>query len=141
MKKNLLIVLFLIALFLGSCGIIPSGKNSGLSGTAWTLISYNGDSLIPGSSMTAIFEAGEVNGTASCNHYFGSYKAKGNQILIEGLGWTEMACMEPEGIMQQEQVLMSIFDQAATYSIQDEILQVNTEKGEILIFQSVDSEK
>ena len=85
--------------------------------------------------MTALFEAGEVNGSASCNHYFGSYKTKGNQIQIEGLGWTEMACMDPEGIMQQEQQLMSLFSQAATYFIQGQVLQITTISGELLIFQ------
>ena len=135
MNKYLLIVLFLIALFLGSCGILPIDKSGGLSETAWTLVSYNGDSLISGSSMTAFFEAGEVNGSASCNHYFGSYKTKGNQIQIEGLGWTEMACMDPEGIMQQEQQLMSLLSQAATYSIQGQELQISTSAGETLTFQ------
>jgi len=141
MKKYLLIVLIIFALFLGSCGLLTSNMKGGLSGTAWTLISYNGESLIPGSSMTAIFDGREVNGGASCNHYFGSYQTKGSQILIEGLGWTEMACLEPEGIMGQEQSLMSIFGQAATYAIQDQILQIKTDKGETLIFQSADSEK
>ncbi|MCD6426047.1 MAG: META domain-containing protein [Anaerolineales bacterium] len=138
MKKYLLIVLFLIALFLGSCGGLPIDKSGGLSETAWTLVSYNGDSLISGSSMTAFFEAGEVNGSASCNHYFGSYKTKGNQIQIEGLGWTEMACMDPEGIMQQEQQLMSLFSQAATYSIQGQVLQITTDAGKKLIFQQAE---
>lgn len=135
MKKNLLFVIFLFTLFLSSCGILPNNATGSLKGTTWTLVSYNGNSLISGSSMTALFEAGEVNGSASCNHYFGSYKTKGNQIQIEGLGWTEMACMDPEGIMQQEQQLMSLFSQAATYFIQGQVLQITTISGELLIFQ------
>ena len=135
MKKILLIILLLNTLILSSCGILPINKNDGLSESAWTLVSFNGDSLIPGSSMTANFEAGEVNGFASCNHYFGSYQTKGNQIQIDGLGWTEMACMDPEGIMQQEQQLMSLFSQAETYSIQGQVLQITTSAGELLIFQ------
>ena len=134
MKRNLLIILILIALFLSSCGILPINKNDGLNGTAWTLVSFNGKSLIPGSSMTAYFDDGEVNGSASCNHYFGSYQTKGSQIQIEGLGWTEMACMDPEGIMQQEQQLMSLFSQAASFSLQGKVLQITTSAGELLIF-------
>ena len=135
MKKNLLFVLLFTILFSASCGILPNNANGSLRGTAWSLVSYNGESLISGSSMTASFEGGEVTGSASCNHYFGSYKTKGNQIQIEGLGWTEMACMDPEGIMQQEQQLMSLFSQVAIYSIQGQVLQMTTSAGELLIFQ------
>jgi len=139
MKRNLLIVLLLLALFLSSCGVLPITKNSGLNGTAWTLISYNGTTLLSDTTMTAFFESGEVNGSASCNHYFGSFKAKGDQIQIDGLAWTGMACMDPEGIMQQEQQVMSLFSQAETFSIQGKVLQILSSNGESLIFQKIES--
>jgi heat shock protein HslJ len=139
MKRNLLIVLLLLALFLSSCGILPITKNSGLNGSAWTLTSYNGTALLPETTMTAFFEKGEVTGSASCNHYFGSYTIKGNQIQINNVGWTEMACMNPEGIMEQEQLLMSIFSKTITISIQGEILQLTTPKEDILIFHYLDT--
>jgi heat shock protein HslJ len=139
MKRNLLIVLFLITLFLSSCGILPITKNSGLNGTAWTLTSYNETTLLSETAMTAFFEDGEVNGSASCNHYFGSFKVKGDQIQIDGLGWTEMACMNPEGIMQQEQQVMSLFSQAATFSIQGQVLQIITGSGEVMEFQQIEN--
>ena len=139
MKRNLLIVLLLLALFLSSCGVLPITKNSGLNGTAWTLTSYNGTTLLSDTTMTAFFESGEVNGSASCNHYFGSFKAKGDQIQIDGLAWTGMACMDPEGIMQQEQQVMSLFSQAETFSIQGKVLQILSSNGESLIFQKIES--
>ncbi len=46
-----------------------------------------------------------------------------------------MACMDPEGIMQQEQQLMSLFSQAASFSLQGQVLQITTSAGELLIFQ------
>lgn len=138
MKKKLLIVLFLIALFLSSCGILPI-NNGSLNGTAWTLVSYNGAALLSDTAMTAFFEDGEVNGSSSCNHYFGSYKTVGDQIQIEGLGWTEMACMNPEGIMQQEQQLMSLFSQVGTFSIQGQVLQIITGSGEVMVFHKIES--
>ncbi len=139
MKRNLLIVLLLLALFLSSCGVLPITKNSGLNGTAWTLISYKGTTLLSDTTMTAFFESGEVNGSAGCNHYFGSFKAKGDQIQIDGLGWTEMACMDPEGIMQQEQQVMSLFSQAVTFSIQGQVLQIITGSGEVMEFQQIEN--
>ena len=139
MKRNLLIVLLLLALFLSSCGVLPITKNSGLNGTAWTLISYNGTTLLSDTTMTAFFESGEVNGSASCNHYFGSFKAKGDQIQIDGLAWTGMACMDPEGIMQQEQQVMSLFSQAATFSIQGQVLQIITGSCEVMVFHQIEN--
>ena len=139
MKRNLLIVLLLLALFLSSCGVLPITKNSGLNGTAWTLTSYNGTTLLSDTSMTAFFENGEVNGSAGCNRYFGSFKAKDDQIQIDGLAWTGMACMDPEGIMQQEQQVMSLFSQAATFSIQGQVLQIITGSGEVMVFHQIEN--
>jgi len=137
MNKKRLLILILLTLFLSSCGVIPITKDGGLNGTAWTLTSYNGTALLPETTMTAFFEKGEVTGSASCNHYFGSIKVKGDQIQIDGLGWTEMACMDPEGIMQQEQQVMSLFSQAATFSIQGQVLQIITGSGEVMEFQQI----
>jgi len=84
--------------------------------------------------MTANFKEREISGSASCNHYFGSYKIKGDQIAIDGLGWTEMACLDPEGIMEQEQVIMKILSGAETISLQDNLLNIRSKSGEILLF-------
>ncbi len=139
MKKKLLLIIILLTLFLSSCGILPITKNSGLGGTAWTLTSYNGTTLLSDTTMTAFIEDKEVNGSAGCNHYFGSFKAKGDQIQIDGLAWTEMACMDPEGIMQQEQQVMSLFSKAVTFSIQGQVLQIITGSGEVMEFQQIEN--
>lgn len=139
MKKKLLPILFLATLILTSCGVLPFGNSAGLNGTSWTMVSYNGTALISDTAMTASFEDGGISGSASCNHYFGSYKTNGGQFQIEGLGWTEMACMNPEGIMNQEQQVMSLLSQAATFSIQGQVLQIITNTGEVLIFQQIEN--
>ena len=136
MKKKLISLVVLATLVLSSCGVLPFGNSSDLDGTSWTLVSFNGAALIPDTAMTAIFEDGSLSGSASCNHYFGSYSIKDEQIEIEDLGWTEMACMEPEGIMAQEQQVMNLLSQAATYSIQGQLMQIMTGSGEVLEFQS-----
>jgi len=50
-----------------------------------------------------------------------------------------MACMDPEGIMQQEQQVMSLFSQAETFSIQGKVLQILSSNGKSLIFQKIES--
>lgn len=129
----------LILLTLSGCGIFSGGSEADLNGTSWTLESYGGKNLINDTAMTADFQSGEVSGSASCNHYFGSYKLKGNQITVEGLGWTEMACMNPEGIMEQESAIMSMLSQAASYSIEGGKLHIQIEGGEELVFLSLDN--
>jgi len=52
-----------------------------------------------------------------------------------------MACLNPEGIMDQEQKLMSFFAQAATISVQGRILHITTTNGDILIFEMMDGNK
>ena len=87
--------------------------------------------------MTAEFDAREIRGSASCNSYFGTYNLKGDQISISGLGWTEMACMDPEGIMEQEQIIMKMLSESISYSIQGDKLQITTSAGELLTFQQL----
>ena len=139
MIKKLTLILFLFTLFLTSCGVLPINTGDNLSGSAWIMVSYDGTTLLPDTAMTASFEDGRISGSASCNHYFGSYKLKGDQIQIDGLGWTEMACMDPEGIMEQEQQVMRYLSKAATFSIHGQDMQIITGSGEILVFQQAET--
>ncbi|NQS91677.1 MAG: META domain-containing protein [Chloroflexi bacterium] len=138
MKRSHLIILTIFIISLSSCSVMPGIQNGGLSGTSWILVSYGGKAIISDSEMTAFFDSGEVSGSASCNHYFGSYKIKGDQITVTGLGWTEMACLNPEGIMEQEQQVMSLFSLAESFSIQDQSLVIKTSGGELMVFQAED---
>jgi heat shock protein HslJ len=128
----------MIALLLSSCGVLDAGGKNTLNGSSWTLVSFRDQTLIPGTTMTARFDSGEISGSASCNHYFGSYQAKNGKIQISGLGWTEMACMDPEGIMQQEQQLMANLSLASTYSIQGQTLIIETGDGSKFVFSQLD---
>ncbi len=138
-RTSTLIAVIFIMLALGGCGIVPGGSETDLNGTAWTLESYGGKSLIGDSAMTATFEAGEVSGSASCNHYFGSYKINGDQITVDGLGWTEMACMDPEGIMEQESTIMAMLSTTVSYKIEEGRLHLQLEGGEELVFSPLDN--
>jgi heat shock protein HslJ len=89
--------------------------------------------------MTAVFDAEEIRGSASCNSYFGTYRISGDQISIGELGWTEMACMDPEGIMEQEQTIMKLLSESSSFSIQGNTLQITTSSGVLLIFEQLDT--
>lgn len=137
-KVNLLIGSFLLILALGACAGAAGGSEADLNGTSWTLESYGGQELISDTNMTATFSSGEVSGSASCNQYFASYEVKGDQITLEGLGWTEMACLNPEGIMEQEMAIMALLGKAVSYQIEDGKLLLQVEGGQKLVFTALE---
>ncbi|MBN1119482.1 MAG: META domain-containing protein [Anaerolineae bacterium] len=133
MKKQTLIVLGLlglIALILTACGSTADP----LDGTAWTLSTYGKAVPVPGSTITANFAGGEVQGSTGCNSYFGEYEIKGDRITFTDLAYTEMACMEPEGLMTQEQEFLSYFYDAARFEIDGSRLLIYRSDGEALTF-------
>ncbi len=141
MKKTILILVLICVLTVSACGLIPNADSKALAGTSWSLVSHGGKTLLPGTAMTAVFEKDQVSGTASCNHYFGGYQLKGEKIEISGLGWTEMACMDPEGVMLQEQEIMNQMGNASSFAIQGSQLTIQTVSGEVLVFQQLDSKE
>jgi heat shock protein HslJ len=130
--RTMLLLSALISL--SGCGNILSNDQLDLTGTSWRLVSYNGILPIEGKDMTANFDGKEISGSTSCNHYFGSYQTYGDRITIEGLGWTEMACLDPEGIMEQELEIMQLLSQARTITIVGDNLEISTTAGAKLVF-------
>jgi putative lipoprotein len=119
----------------------PPVSAAGLEDTKWVLISYGElkfeRSVLPNTELTVEFVSteGTVKGSAGCNSYFGSYEVEGNQLSIPGpIAATEMACMEPEGVMDQEQEYLTILQNAETYEIEDEQLHILS-GDQVLIFE------
>lgn len=106
-----------------------------LEGTVWTLVSYGDPSdpkaVLEDSEITAEFDSAEgtVKGSAGCNSYFGSYEVDGDTITFGLLGATLMACLEPEGIMQQESAYLAALDSAVTYRIEGDKLELRDADG------------
>ena len=112
-----------------------------LEDTNWSLQSYgepgNLKDILTDTEITAEFVSSEgtVKGSAGCNSYFGSYQVEGSKLSIPGpIGATEMYCMEPEGIMEQEQQYLTALGAAESYKIENGRLQINC-GNQILIFE------
>ncbi len=107
-----------------------------LEGTEWQLTTFvSGEaasSLLAGTQITAVFMQGQVNGTAGCNRYFGSYEIDGEAIVLSPLGSTRMACAEE--IMAQESSFLAALPAATAFQIEGEQLTVTYDAGS-LIFQ------
>lgn len=131
-----LTLLAVILLTSSGCSLADLASDDPLDGTSWVLTAYGKSKPIDGTRITAEFEGGEIRGSAGCNSYFGSYKIKGNAIEMSEIGSTLMACMEPEGIMDQEQLFTSFLSDAQEYRLDDGQLQIFRSDGEALTFVS-----
>jgi heat shock protein HslJ len=77
-----------------------------------------------------------------CNHYEGRYKATRDSLSVSDVFATEMGCLEPEGILEQETACLTALRTAATYQITADRLEMFDEAGiRVLVFvaQETDS--
>jgi len=117
----------------------PTGSN--LEGSIWTLTNFiaesDGDVRLPISwtTITARFEDGLISGTAGCNQYSGSYTAA-DKIALNEMSWTEMLCMDPAGVMQQETQYLEILRDVTTFTIKENQLTLSTEDGRALVYHA-----
>jgi heat shock protein HslJ len=117
----------------GSQGRATASRS--LEGTEWALIAYRKTSPIEGTEITATFKDGQVSGSAGCNSYFGSYDASGADISFGVIAQTEMACMDPEGVMDQETEYLGYLAQAQTYRFEGDRLLIYWDDHEALTFE------
>ena len=82
-------------------------QSGDLAGTSWIVTGYNNGkqavtSVINGTTVTAKFGSdGNVSGSGGCNSYSASYTTNGKKTIKIGPAIsTQMACAQPEGVMQ-----------------------------------------
>jgi heat shock protein HslJ len=123
----------MLLLVLGACAVaVPGTGGDTLDGTSWELMTYGETKPIPGTTITATFEDGRVTGSAGCNTYFGSYQVDGDRIRVGDMAMTEMACLEPEGAMEQELVFAELMRGAQSFRLADGQLEIFGADGEAL---------
>ena len=141
MKKKLILALWLICVILtvAACG----SSGSVLEKNKWMLSSYgevnNLKTVLADTEITAEFDKGrgEIIGSGGCNTYFATYKIDGNNLSISNLAWTEMACLSPDGIMEQEQEFLSLLAGADVFQVNDTALTITSSDGRNLYFTVV----
>ena len=89
-------------------GSAPAGTNT-LIDKKWVLQTIAADTVTLAKNPFIIFTAdNKVNGFAGCNLFFGAYSQQGQNIKINNLGSTKMACkddyIEPKFMQFLEQV-------------------------------------
>ena len=107
-----------------------------LAGTTWDLFAYRKSSLIEDTSFTLTFNKAQVSGNAGCNQFFGAYQRDQEKIWFSDLGMTEMACMEPDGLMEQEQYLLEFLENIQRFERDTDKLFLIRGDGEALSFNA-----
>lgn len=136
MHKKLVVGMLMILAFslLAGCG--KSEPSASLDGSEWVLTSLNGSSPLQGTEITLAFDDGEASGSAGCNSYFGPYTVQGTGgLAFHGLASTEMACLEPEAIMEQETEYLQLLRAASRFAITDGQLEISGAGGGVLIYK------
>jgi heat shock protein HslJ len=132
-SRDLTIALVALTILLVGCSLSPAEGQSLLEGTEWVLVSLEGDPPLAGAVPSATFSADQIEGTTGCNHYAGAYTADDSDITIDDVAHTEMACMEPEGAMGQEQDFLDALAAVAGYRIDGARLELLNETGDVIL--------
>ncbi|NHB85010.1 META domain-containing protein [Tessaracoccus sp. HDW20] len=109
-----------------------TAQTQDLTGTSWVVTGYNNGkggvvSTIVGSEASLEFgDDGALSGSGGCNRLTGSYTATDGAVSFDHLASTGMACLEPEGLMEQESAFLAALGTAATYSIEGDQLELRT---------------
>ncbi len=110
-----------------------------VSDATWIVTSYNNGrqaavSPLLGTELTIeLGEEGSVTGSAGCNRYFGAFTTDGAAVTVGPLATTRAYCPEPAGIMEQEQEFLAALQAAATFSIQNDLLDMRMADGAIAV--------
>jgi putative lipoprotein len=108
---------------------VTYGEASALEGTSWIL-----GNTLPGTEVKALFENGQLSGSAGCNSYSGTYVTTSvggvNKIRIGPLASTRMMC--EEAVMEQEQTYLAALQSARSYHVEENILTLTHADGALL---------
>lgn len=128
------VAVYIIVMLLSACGGGGSDQPN-LEGVTWELTAINGNEPIEGTRPTLQFGNGQVSGNAGCNSFGGEYEIQGDKIGFGALVQTEMFCMEPEGVMDQESTYLGMLGNAVTFEVGGGVLTIVTGPGESLTFE------
>jgi len=113
------------ALVFGGSRWIVTMINNGRGGVA---------SLVEGTVVTAEFGTdGRVGGSGGCNRFSGEYALEGDGLAIGPVASTRMACLEPEGVGEQENAYFAALGRTASWSFREERLQLRAADGALQV--------
>ena len=105
-----------------------------LEGLTWKITGFNNGrhavvSPLSGTTLSATFTRGTVEGSAGCNTFRATYTAEADRIVIGPAATTRKAC-GGEGVMQQEREFLSALASVTTWAIGGGMLDMHRADGE-----------
>ena len=99
----------------------------------WTVLQINGQKLIKDSKLFILLgKEGTISGFSGCNNFSGLYELDGENIKIQSLASTEMACLDSR-MMEQESQFMSLLQSVSFAKIRDgKYLELSNSKGQLI---------
>ena len=132
MRWVLLVFMFLLV----ACG---SGGNP-LASTEWRLVAMghaDAPAEVVGGNATAEFTAaGDMKGLTACNSYTARYRARGSELRLDDLGWTEAGC-PTQALFQQEQRMQDSLATVERFEVSGDQLTLHSDGGRVLVFERV----
>jgi len=110
-----------------------------LAGSRWNATMINNGrggvgSLIEGTVVTAEFGVdGRLAGSGGCNRYSGEYALEGDRLAIGPLASTRKACLEPEGVGEQEAAYLAALARVTTWSFREDRLELRGADGALQV--------
>ncbi len=110
-----------------------------LIGTAWTATGINNGrggvvSLLAGTEATALFaDDGRVAGSAGCNRFTATFVVAGSTITIGPAAATRRACLDPDGVMDQEAWFLAALPRATRLAIDGDRLDLRDDDGALQV--------
>ncbi len=132
---------------------LPQESQASLEGPTWSLLAFvepnpfdesptpspMPDGLLPGTEITAVFEGDAAHGSAGCNSYSATYSTDDSSLALEGITFTEMGCLSPEGVMEQEQRYLGMLRDVVSYHLYGDELWLETDDERALVFTAMPS--
>jgi heat shock protein HslJ len=129
---------------------LPEEATLDLEGPTWLLLTFVGpnpfaeapepwpvpEGLLAGTGINLSFEGDAARGSAGCNNYRATYSRSGCSISFENITFTEMACFDPAGVMEQETRYLDLLAAVTTYHIYGDHLWLGTGDGQALVFHA-----
>jgi heat shock protein HslJ len=113
---------------------LPTTDPVGLDGSEWTLTTLKGSGLLPDTNITLGFASGHASGFAGCNAYGGPYSTgDAGALSVPMLEVTAQACLEPQGVMEQEHAYLAALQETAAYRVAGDQLGLVGAEGESLL--------
>jgi heat shock protein HslJ len=127
---------------------LPEEANLDLEGPTWSLLAFVGpnpyveepepwpmpDGLLFRTTIDLILEGGTARGSAGCNSYGAAYAGDGSSLSFETITLTEMACLQPAGVMEQEAHYLELLAAVTGDRSYGDRLWLETGDGQALVF-------